>query len=294
MDPRILARFGLVVTGESVFAADFKGHQYLIRPLSGPGEFAACMRLQAETWAMADAEVVPENVLVALRDCHLPAFGAFDANGLMLATLFGFGGVDVTSHQPILHSHMLAVVADLRGYGIGTTMKITQAWMCSQLGINVIEWTVDPLRSNWALNSGVLGGVTKSYRQALYTFTGSGIYHGFPADRVLIHWDTDSRWVESRMLGERPKVSVVVANACPLVETEHTLTSIFPDGPNRVRLEIPPDIDRLEPEARLAERMRTRPIFERLFESGYVAVDFVHDSETGRNFVIFERDFVLR
>ena len=143
MDKRILTRFGLEMKGNNTFSADNRGLQYLIRPLSGPAELAACMELQRITWGMPEADIVPENVLVALLDCHLPPLGAFGATGRMLAILIGLGGVDPVSQRPILHSHMLAVVSDLRGSGIGTTMKIAQAQMATRLGITVIEWTVE-------------------------------------------------------------------------------------------------------------------------------------------------------
>src|SRR3989344_657127 len=205
MHPIVLSRFRLAVIDERSLRSNYKGLACDIRPLRGPGEFNACMKLQAKTWGLPDREIVPENVLVALQDCGLPALGAFDENGQMLATLFGFGGVDPKSQQPILHSHMLAVIPQLRSKGIGTALKIAQAWMCGLSGIHVVEWTVDPLRPNWALNVSVLGAVTKNYRRDLYSFTGDGIYAGFPADRVLIHWNVGSDWVTRRMLGERPK-----------------------------------------------------------------------------------------
>lgn len=321
MDLKILKRFGIRDRDSRVFVVDYKNATYDVRPLSGAAEFAACMNLQTTTWGLDARSVVPDNVLEALCDCNVPALGAFSPNGQLLGILFGFIGIHDEIKRPFLHSHMLAVSPDFRSQGVGTTMKIIQAELCHRLGIEEMEWTVDPLRPNWAVNVRMLGGITRTYLEAKYNVTGHGIYAGYPADRVVLRWPFNSYWTTQRLLGNRKPVGAQEVEALPLIESDDHLHDLDATREGKkVRVEVPADIDqiwrtrapmrvvrlikpgsRLEPmfdryfghPAKRAERARTRPIFQKLFDGGYTAVDFVHDSLENKNYVVFERGFVL-
>src|SRR5208283_845949 len=92
-----------------------------------------------------------------------------------------------------LHSHMLGVLPEYRDAGIGRTLKLTQRDEARARGIDLIEWTFDPLEiKNAFFNIERLGAIVRRFVLNQYGTTSSPLNAGLPTDRCTAEW-----WISS-------------------------------------------------------------------------------------------------
>jgi len=105
-----------------------------------------------------------------------------------------------------LHSHMLAVRKDHRDGGLGRRLKLLQREEALARGIELIEWTFDPLEiKNSYLNIEKLGAIARRYNINQYGITSSPLQGGLPSDRLIAEWWLKSRRVETLLAtGKNP------------------------------------------------------------------------------------------
>jgi predicted GNAT superfamily acetyltransferase len=154
-------------------------------------DFRACVALQKEVWNFTDAELVPLRMFVVADKVGGQVMGAFDGK-----TLVGFAlSVPGTrSGHVYLHSHMLAVRKDHRNGGLGRRLKLMQREDAIARGIDLIEWTFDPLEiKNAYLNIEKLGAIARRYNINQYGITSSPLQGGLPSDRLIAEW-----WLRSK------------------------------------------------------------------------------------------------
>jgi predicted GNAT superfamily acetyltransferase len=166
-----------------------------IRELTSIEEFEACMDLQREGFERDDLNLMPRRFYVVCGLVGGIVLGAFDGPRIIgfLSTIPG-----LRHGKPYWHSHMLAVTATHRGSGIGTHLKLVQKQRALERGIDLIEWTFDPLVSrNAYLNIEKLGVVVRRYYRDLYSEN---------EDRLVAEW----RITEPRppVAGEVRRVSI--------------------------------------------------------------------------------------
>jgi len=169
------------------------------RPCRGLGEFRACVALQKEVWNFSDAELVPLRMFVVADKVGGQVLGAFDG-----AEMVGFAlSVPGTRSGHIyLHSHMLAVRKEFRNGGLGRRLKLLQREDALARGIELIEWTFDPLEiKNAYLNIEKLGAISRRYNINQYGITSSPLQGGLPSDRLIAEWWLKSRRVEALLAG---------------------------------------------------------------------------------------------
>lgn len=170
-----------------------------LRQCHGIEDFRACVTLQKEVWNFTDAELVPLRMFVVADKVGGQVMGAFDGD-----TMVGFAlSVPGTRSGHIyLHSHMLAVRKDHRNGGLGRQLKLMQREDALARGIELIEWTFDPLEiKNAYLNIEKLGAVARRYNINQYGITSSPLQGGLPSDRLIAEWWLKSKRVE-RLLAE--------------------------------------------------------------------------------------------
>jgi len=93
---------------------------------------------------------------------------------------------------------MLAVKKEHRNSGLGRRMKLMQREDALARGIELIEWTFDPLEiKNAYLNIEKLGAVARRYNINQYGITSSPLQGGLPSDRLIAEWWLKSKRVES-------------------------------------------------------------------------------------------------
>lgn len=158
-----------------------------IRELVDHADLVTAVQLQKEIWGFADIDLLPVRLFVVATKIGGQVLGAFDGPR-MVGFLISIPGVK-PGGQPFLHSQMMGVVAEYRNAGAGRMMKLKQRELALALGIDLIEWTFDPLElKNAFFNIERLGAVVKRYVLNQYGTTSSKLHTGMPTDRCVAEW----------------------------------------------------------------------------------------------------------
>jgi predicted GNAT superfamily acetyltransferase len=105
--------------------------------------------------------------------------------------------------HPYLHSHMVGVLPDHRNRGIARALKLAQRDDALARGIELMEWTFDPLEiKNSHLNIAKLGAIVRRYKHNFYGPSSSPLQGGLPTDRIYAEWWLRSNRVERALRGE--------------------------------------------------------------------------------------------
>src|SRR5262249_18356449 len=105
--------------------------------------------------------------------------------------------------QPIQWSHMLGVVAPYRGRGIARRLKLLQRERALVAGIDLIEWTFDPLQAlNAHFNFNMLGGIVEESAANIYGASSSRLHGATPTDRLIVQWWLRRPHVERRLFSK--------------------------------------------------------------------------------------------
>ncbi len=226
-----------------------------IRCCDGLEEFNACVALERAVWGGDDLDIVPPAIFPVNAKTGGQVIGAFDRGkqiGFVLAVpaLREEGGV--TRHY--LHSHMTAVLGEYRNLGIGRKLKLFQREEALSRGIELVEWTFDPLElRNAYFNLVRLGAIVRRYLPNFYGITSSPLHSFMPTDRLVAEW-----WLRS------PRVEAIVAGRPPERAAANKLE----------RIEVPASIEEIKIAQRddaLRIQSRVREQFQHFFSIGYAA-----------------------
>ena len=264
---------------------------HVIRPLMTLEECRRVVALEKQVWGYTDAEdVVPAPVLIVSIKRGGVLLGAFDASGEMAGFVYSIPGWK--DGRPTQWSHMLGVVSDARSAGLGRALKLAQREATLAMGIDLVEWTYDPLQAlNAHLNFTKLGVVVEEYEENIYGESSSPLHRGSPTDRFVAEWRLREPHVERRISAAGPLMRDASVASAPVVNPSKPGTWLEPaEGElayesRRVLVEIPvgySDMQRAEPALALQWRMTTRRIFQHYFGRGYRAVDFFLSREARR------------
>ena len=231
-----------------------------IRMLTEREDLKAVVRLQRQIWGFEDVDLIPLRLFVVASKIGGQVYGAFDG-----AHLIGFC-MAIPGLKPggktYLHSHMLGVLPDYRNTGVGRTLKLTQRDDALARGIDLIEWTFDPLElKNAFFNMERLGAIVRRYVPNQYGTTSSPLHGGLPTDRCIAEWWIASSRVKAVLAGQR-----------------------FEGNPVEMRIAIPSDIATL----RTHEPKRAREIqqtaceqFRAAFDRGLAVIGFEKSDQAG-------------
>ncbi len=171
-----------------------------IRPLHMHDEFVEAVALQQLIWGFDEVELIPVRLFVTATKVGGQAFGAFDKN-CMIGFCLAIPGIK-TDGKSYLHSHMLGVKSEYRNSGVGRMLKLEQRNDALARGIELMEWTFDPLEiKNAYFNIERLGCVVRRYVLNQYGTTSSKLHAGLPTDRCIAEWWMDSMRVRVRLEG---------------------------------------------------------------------------------------------
>jgi predicted GNAT superfamily acetyltransferase len=267
-----------------------------IRALHTFDEFRQVMALESEIWGYDDPEDavgIPMFVITLKRGGIL--LGAFDGDRLV-AFVYSIAGIK--DGRAMQWSHMLGVLPDYRGSGVGRELKLEQRRLSIEMGLDLMEWTYDPLQTvNAHLNFRRLGVVVEDYVENVYGASSSVLHRGNPTDRFIAQWWMRTPRVEQAIAardetaagaltwreGWDRALAVNVATrrdrwiACEgvtLDADEPWLTVGVPDGFTEMLIGDP----------RLAEswRLATRNLFNHYLHRGYAVVDFERHADRQR------------
>lgn len=299
----------------------------ILRPLASHDDYHACYELQLATWGRDFQEGVPPSVLKISQRVGGVAAGAFTPGGELLGYVYGLTGVRPPgsprsaaaaparggpARPELLHwSHMLAVAPEARDLGLGTRLKLYQRELLLPLGVEVVEWTYDPLEArNAHLNLNRLGAEVVEYVEDMYKGEmGSELARGIGTDRFIVAWriaDERVRDVLERLQLEGGAATGGAGTAAP-PERFLDAPGIEPapagkagragnagkagdageagepplPASRRVRIEIPARIQEFkerQPESALAWRLGTRRAFQAYLARGYQVTAFWRDA----------------
>lgn len=173
----------------------------MIREIKERDEFDAAVELQRTIWNFSDIEVIPVRMFIVASKIGGQIFGAFDGDKLV-AFLLAVPGIK-QGGQNYLHSHMLGVLPEYRDQGLGRKLKLRQRDDAIARGIQLIEWTFDPLEPrNAFFNIERLGAIVRRYVENQYGRTSSTLHAGLPTDRFVAEWWLQSDRVNRLLAGE--------------------------------------------------------------------------------------------
>lgn len=253
-----------------------------IKPLRLYSQFEQCVDIQKEVWKLEDIETTPvHQFCIGVKTGSL-LLGAFVENQ-MVGFVYSFPSI--FQGKLCHHSHQLAVRPQYQGLGIGKKLKWAQRAAVLRLGLDLITWTVDPLKAkNANLNIHTLGAITRTYWDNFYGYSPSLILApSIPTDRFLMEW-----WIKS------PRVS---RKAKGYYKTDYQL-EILPKAveaeaaggdklrPVRIKLnlkadslliELPGDIRNYSDDPSLIARWQEalRKALKHYFRLGYIVSDFI-------------------
>jgi len=171
------------------------------RPLATAEEFEQGVELQKTVWGFEDVDLVPQQLLVAAAKIGGQMLGAFVGSemvGFVMALPAYRNG------RVYVHSHMTAVVPAYQGQGLGRRLKLEQRREAMARGVELVEWTFDPLEfRNAYFNIERLGVICRRYIRDLYGRTSSPLHGGLPTDRLVAEWWLATPRVEVAVRGER-------------------------------------------------------------------------------------------
>jgi len=179
-----------------------------VRKCEGLDELRACVALQKEVWNFSDADLVPLRLFVVAEKVGGQVMGAFEGKEMVG---FALSVPGTRSGHVYLHSHMLAVRKDHRNSGLGRRLKLLQREEALGRGLELIEWTFDPLEiKNAYLNIERLGAIVRRYNINQYGITSSPLQGGLPSDRLIAEWWLKSKRVEALLASGKVPVGEAV------------------------------------------------------------------------------------
>jgi len=240
-----------------------------LRSFRDDEDYNACVALERRTWGDAFAELVPPSILMISQKVGGISAGAFDADGALLAMVYGLTGI--RAGKPFHWSHMLAVDPRARGLGLGREMKLYQRDCLLAIGVDCMEWTFDPLEVvNATLNIKRLGAIPIDYALDVYgSGDTSGLHSGIGTDRFIVRWNLEAPH-------DAGAAAARFDDSVPVVDTDREGLPrqgefSLPDA-DKIRIEVPRNIQVAKNEAPgmgRRWRMATRRCFRHYMGSGW-------------------------
>jgi predicted GNAT superfamily acetyltransferase len=167
-------------------------------------QFDFCVDLEEAIWGYDPADMIPRRVFLLASRIGGQVLGAFDrANPGAPPIGFAMALPAYRNGHPYLHSHMVGVLPEHRNRGIARALKLAQRDDALARGIDLMEWTFDPLEiKNAHLNIAKLGAIVRRYKHNFYGSSSSPLQGGLPTDRVYAEWWLRSNRVERALRNE--------------------------------------------------------------------------------------------
>ncbi len=256
-----------------------------VRPLGRAADYDEILDIQRRVWGHGEADLTPGHLFrITTR------LGAILLGGYIGRRLAGFvySFPAVFEGRPVQHSHLLAVLPEFQGRGVGKALKWAQRDRAIELGYNLITWTFDPLQArNANLNLHTLGAFTRTYWRNFYGNQEALVLGpDVKTDRFLVEWPVRSRRVARRREGP-PARAIPRKSGLALAErTGNRAGSARFALPGSADLtlidkiilaEVPRSVLTLKrnPPVIAAWQRELRRVFEHYLGNGYIVEDFI-------------------
>jgi len=278
------------------------------RDLTTLEDFALVVDLERQIWGPVYDDVVPVSILAVSVHSGGILIGAFD-DDRMVGFVYSLPGIKDGNATP--WSHMAGVVSSHRSAGLGYQLKLLQRERALSMGLDLVQWTYDPLQAmNAHLNFSKLGVVVSEYAENIYGLSTSPLHAGLPTDRFVADWWIRKPHVERR-LAAREASDPEAAARPSMILRDHSVADarrvngLVPAGEwfecgdvdltldaPRLAVEIPTGFTEMlaqNPTLALAWRMHTRAIFTAYFRRGYRVVEFFLDRPSRKGTYLLAR-----
>ena len=226
-----------------------------IRRLETEAEFREALDVEKRVWGFADVELVPWRRMVVAKESGGLVAGAFDGD-TMIGFSLAFAGIhpDGASYW---HSHMTGVLPEYQNRHIGRQLKLHQRQQAIERGVELVEWTFDPLEiRNGYFNVVRLGVIVRQLLPNLYGTTTSHLQGALPTDRLVAEWHVKSSRVAAALAGREPR------------DREKNVEATI-DVPAKIE-----DLRHSDIEAAKSIQTRVRHKFQQSFAAGLVVVGY--------------------
>ena len=168
-----------------------------VRDLTTLEELATVVDLEREVWGPGYDDVVPVPILAVTARRGGILIGAFEDDRLV-GFVYSLAGLK--DGRPMQWSHMLGVADAARNRGLGRRLKSLQRDRALAMGLDLIEWTFDPMQAmNAHFNFAKLGAVASEYEENVYGESTSPLHRGNPTDRLVAAWHIREPHVQRRL-----------------------------------------------------------------------------------------------
>lgn len=234
-------------------------HGICIRTMTAAQEMSVCVELQQRIWGYAPIDTVPDQIFIVASKTGGQVMTAYDRE---TPVGFSLAFAALREGRVYLHSHMVGVVEEYQNRGVGRLLKLAQREDALERGMDLVEWTFDPLQlKNAHFNIARLGAIVRRYIPNLYGRTSSPLHAGLPTDRLVAEW-----WVGT------PRVEAVLSGT-PRASSANCQRIAIPCG---IR-----EICRDEPQRAEGIQAQAREQFSRNFADGRAAAGFEFNEQHG-------------
>lgn len=236
------------------------GSEITVSVLTDHDQFRDAVDLQRAIWGFADIELLPVRLFVVATKVGGQALGAYDGDR-MIGFCLAIPGLKAGG-KSYLHSHMLGVLPGYSNRGVGRALKLAQREEALARGVELIEWTFDPLETkNAYFNLERLGAIIRRYVPNQYGTTSSPLHGGLPTDRCIAEWWIDTERVHATVNG-RPA-------ARPAIEASIAV-------PNNIG-----ELKKLDPRQAREIQQGIGERFQKLFAMGLTVIGFERTDDSG-------------
>ncbi len=184
------------------YVIEVRDGRFVVREPRSPEEHRELMELEKEIWSSDYRETFPYHITIPLLDTGGVVLGVYEeASGRPAGVVVMMPGF--RDGSVFYYSHMLGLLREYRGKGIGKKLKKIQREVSLARGIDLIEWTYEPLLSRNAWFNVVYAGVVvRRFKVNYYGITDFEYNRGVETDRFVAEWYLKSPRVIKRMSGE--------------------------------------------------------------------------------------------
>jgi predicted GNAT superfamily acetyltransferase len=187
-------------------------------------------------WGTPEKPPMSAELLRAMVKAESYVAGAFDTEHPEAGLVGVCVGFHAAPAAHAMHSHIAGVTGAVAGRHVGFALKLHQRAWCLDRGIDLTEWTFDPLVSrNAYFNLAKLGARVGEYLPDFYGSMTDAINRGNESDRILVHWSLSSPDVARACAGSPVRAAVPAGAAASWVQVPHDVAALRLSDPEEAR-----------------------------------------------------------
>jgi len=187
-------------------------------------------------WGTPDKPPMSAELLRAMGKAESYVAGAFDADRPEAGMVGVCVGFHSTPAARAMHSDIAGVTPAVAGRHAGFALKLHQRAWCLDRGIDLTEWTYDPLVSrNAYFNLAKLGARVAEYLPDFYGSMTDTINRGDESDRIHVHWSLASPEVVQACTGSPLRAVVPAGAAASWVQVPYDVAALRLTDPEETR-----------------------------------------------------------